>query len=200
MKIVIAPHKVLRQKAKEVEVFDKKFFTFAKELAKTLLEKENPRGVGLAAPQVNKSWRVFVAVLGEKNQESERPELEFFINPRLTKFSPRQILGAMDGSERFEGCLSIPLFYGPVPRYEWVEVEYQSLDLRELQKKGQAQILNKMARFADFDARIVQHEYDHLEGILFTDYTLKNNLPIYVTDQKGQWVEVENKKEVLQAL
>lgn len=200
MKIIIAPHPVLRQKAKEVEVFDKKFFAFAKELAQTLLEKENPRGVGLAAPQVNKSWRLFVAVLGEKNQESEKPELEFFINPRITKFSPLQILGGMDGSERFEGCLSIPLFYGPVPRYEWIEVEYQSLDLRELQKKGQAQIVSKMARLTDFDARIVQHEYDHLEGILFTDYTLKNNLPIYVTDKKGQWVEVENKKEVLKAL
>lgn len=200
MKIIIAPHPVLRQKAKEVEVFDKKFFAFAKELAQTLLEKENPRGVGLAAPQVNKSWRVFVAVLGEKNQESEKPNLEFFINPRITKFSPLQILGGMDGSERLEGCLSIPLFYGPVPRYEWIEVEYQSLDLRELQKKGQAQIVSKMARLTDFDARIVQHEYDHLEGILFTDYTLKNNLPIYVTDKKGQWVEVENKKEVLKAL
>lgn len=200
MKIIIAPHPVLRQKSKEVEVFDKKFFAFAKELAQTLLEKENPRGVGLAAPQVNKSWRLFVAVLGEKNQESEKPELEFFINPRITKFSPLQILGGMDGSERFEGCLSIPLFYGPVPRYEWIEVEYQSLDLRELQKKGQAQIVSKMARLTDFDARIVQHEYDHLEGILFTDYTLKNNLPIYVTDKKGQWVEVENKKEVLKAL
>lgn len=200
MKIIIAPHPVLRQKAKEVEVFDKKFFAFAKELAQTLLEKENPRGVGLAAPQVNKSWRLFVAVLGEKNQESEKPELEFFINPRITKFSPLQILGGMDGSERFEGCLSIPLFYGPVPRYEWIEVEYQSLDLRELQKKGQAQVVSKIARLTDFDARIVQHEYDHLEGILFTDYTLKNNLPIYVTDKKGQWVEVENKKEVLKAL
>lgn len=200
MKIIIAPNQVLRQKAKEVEVFDKKFFTFAKELAQTLIEKENPRGVGLAAPQVNKSWRIFVAVLGEKNQESDRPTLEFFINPRFTKLSNKKILGAMDGSERFEGCLSIPLLYGPVLRHEWVEVEYQSLDYKELQKKGQAQIISKMARLTDFDAKIVQHEYDHLEGILFTDYSLQNNLPIYVTNKEGQWVEVENKKEVLKAL
>ena len=107
------------------------------------------------------------------------------------------ILGGADGSERFEGCLSIPIFYGPVPRYEWVEVEYQGLTNLEL--KNQPKIKMKKARFGDFDARVIQHEYDHLEGILFTDLVLKNNLPIYI-DEDGQWVEVKNKKEILSLL
>ena len=135
MKIVAVPHPVLRQVAQAVTVFDKKFFQFLSDLGETLIKQENPRGVGLAAPQVGKSWRVFAAVLGETNQESKQPELEFFINPKITQRSKEQIMGAIDGSERFEGCLSIPRLYGPVPRSSWVEVAYQSISLKELCQK-----------------------------------------------------------------
>lgn len=197
MKIITAPHPTLRQIAKEVTVFDKKFFKFLEELADTLIKKEQPKGVGLAAPQVNKSIRVFAAILGEKNQDSEKPVVEFFINPKITKHSEKKILGKADGSERFEGCLSVPIFYGPVPRYEWVEVEYQSLTTLDLKNPSQAKI--KKNRFGDFDARVIQHEYDHLQGILFTDHILKNNLPAYI-DEDGKWVEISNKKEILSLL
>lgn len=194
MKIITAPHPTLRQIAKEVTVFDKKFFKFLEELADTLIKNEQPKGVGLAAPQVNKSIRVFAAILGEKNQDSEKPIIEFFINPKITKHSEKKILGMADGSERFEGCLSVPIFYGPVPRYEWIETEYQSLTTLDLKSQSQAKI--KKERFVDFDARVIQHEYDHLEGIFFTDHILKNNLPAYI-DENGQWVEIKNKKEIL---
>ncbi len=195
MKIITAPHPTLRQVAASVAVFDKKFFAFLRELTDTLIKKEKPRGVGLAAPQVNKSWRVFVAVLGETNQDSDQPVVEFFINPKITKHSQNKIMGLADGSERFEGCLSIPKLYGPVPRYEWVEMEYQSLKPSELTKKA-PQIITKFARFTDFDARVLQHELDHLDGILFTDYSLRENLPVYIDGGK-EWVEVKNKKEIL---
>ncbi len=197
MKIITAPHPTLRQIAKEVTVFDKKFFKFLEDLAQTLIKKEHPKGVGLAAPQVNKSVRVFAAILGEKNQDSKKPVVEFFINPKITKNSTNKILGAADGSERFEGCLSIPLLYGPVPRYEWVEIEYLSLNTLDLKKQTQPSL--KKALFKDFDARVIQHEYDHLNGILFTDLILKNKLPVYI-DEDGQWVEIKNKKEILSLL
>lgn len=198
MKIITAPHPTLRQKAQEVTVFDKKFFAFLRQLADTLIKKEQPSGVGLAAPQINKSTRVFAAILGEKNQTSEKPVIEFFINPTLTKLSGKKIMGLANGEDRFEGCLSIPLFYGPVPRYEWVEVEYQSITYPDL-LKNKTEIKTKKARFQDFDARVIQHEYDHLEGILFTDHILQNNLPVYV-EENGKWVEIENKKEILSLL
>ena len=197
MKIITAPHPTLRQKAKELTVFDKKFFKFLRDLGDTLIKKENPKGVGLAAPQVNKSVRVFAAVLGEKNQESDKPVIEFFINPKIVKHSEETLLGLADGSERFEGCLSIPLLYGPVPRYKWIEMEYQSLEYSDLKKQNPPK--TKKAKFSDFDARVIQHEYDHLEGILFTDHILKNNLPVYI-DEGDQWVEVKNKKEILNLL
>lgn len=189
MKIIAVPHPVLRQVAEEVTVFDKKFFQFLSELGQTLIKQESPRGVGLAAPQVGKSWRVFAAVLGETNQESKQPELEFFINPKITQHSREQIMGAIDGSERFEGCLSIPRLYGPVPRYAWVEVSYQAISLQALRKTNPL-LVQKTARFSDFDARVIQHEYDHLDGVLFTDYSQRLNLPLYVEEQE-QWVEVD---------
>lgn len=199
MKIITAPHPTLRQIAREVTVFDKKFFQFLAELADTLMKKEQPKGVALAAPQVNKSVRVFAAILGEKNQDNDRPVIDFFINPKITKFSSKKILGLANGGERFEGCLSIPLLYGPVPRYEWIEIEYQTLSTLDLGKSKLPQIKNKKTKFTDFDARVIQHEYDHLDGILFTDLTLQNNLPIYV-EEDGKWVEVENKKKILSLL
>lgn len=198
MKIITAPHPTLRQKAQEVTVFDKKFFIFLRQLANTLSKKEQPSGVGLAAPQVNKSVRVFAIILGDKNQASEKPIIEFFINPEITKLSAKKIMGLAGGEERFEGCLSIPLFYGPVPRHEWVEVQYQSITYQDLLKNKTA-IETKKARFQDFDAKVIQHEYDHLEGILFTDHILQNNLPAYI-EEDGKWVEIENKKAILSLL
>lgn len=198
MKIITAPHPNLRQKAQEVTVFDKKFFVFLRQLADTLIKKEQPSGVGLAAPQVNKSVRVFAAILGSANQASQKPVIEFFINPKITKRSDKKILGLANGEDRFEGCLSVPLFYGPVPRFEWIEVEYQSIIYQDL-LKNQTEVKTKKARFQDFDARVIQHECDHLEGVLFTDLILQNKLPVYI-EEDGKWVEVENKKEILSLL
>ena len=197
MKIITAPHQTLRQQAKEVSVFDKKFLRFLSELADTLVKKEKPSGVGLAAPQVNKSLRVFAAILGEKNKAIFKQSIKFFINPKIVKHSKDKILGLADGSERFEGCLSIPLLYGPVPRFSWVEVEYQSLTDKDLLKnKNSAIPVKKKIRLEDFDARVFQHEFDHLNGVLFTDHILANKLPIYV-EQDGEWVQVKNSDEIL---
>ena len=198
MKIITAPHSTLRQKAKDITVFDKKFFVFLHQLADTLIKKEQPSGVGLAAPQVNKSIRVFAAILGTANQASQKPVIEFFINPVITKSSDKKILGLANGEDRFEGCLSVPLLYGPVPRYEWIEVEYQSITDQDVLNKV-TELKHKKVRFQDFDARVIQHEYDHLEGILFTDHILKNNLSVYI-EKNEKWVEVENKIEILSLL
>jgi len=198
MKIITAPHPTLRQKAKTISIFDKKFFVFLEQLAKTLVEKEQPSGVGLAAPQVNKSLQVFAAILGTENQTSQKPKIEFFINPVITKTSKKKIKGLINGEERFEGCLSIPLLYGPVPRHEWIEVQYQSIFYHDLLNK-KFTLKNKKIRFSDFDARVIQHEYDHLQGIFFTDHILANNLPIYI-EEDGQWVEIKNKREILSLL
>lgn len=194
MEIVTVPHLTLRQSAKEVKQFDKKFFKFLRQLSQTLHQQKEPQGVGLAAPQVAKTWRTFVAVIeAKKNQDV------FFINPRLLNHSKETTLTLANGEELFEGCLSIPKIYGPVPRYSWVEVEYLTPDFTQKDAAGNPVLKKITEKFTDFDAKVIQHENDHLDGILFTDYSKKLHLPIFI-DQKNSWVEIENREEILNYL
>jgi len=191
MKIITAPHPTLRLKAQEVKTFDRKFWQFLQDLEDTLVTQEAPKGVGLAAPQVNKSWQVFVAILAAKDNKST-----FFINPRITAHSKDKILGLSNGEERFEGCLSVPKIYGPVPRYTWVEVEYLTFNPAKSKSGKILPLRKKKEKFTDFDARVIQHEYDHLNGVLFFDHSQKEALPLFV--EKGDaWAEIENRAEVL---
>jgi peptide deformylase len=88
-----------------------------------------------------------------------------------------------------EGCLSIPGIYGPVPRWSWIELEYQLVQDGEL--------VTKTERFTDFTARIIQHEYDHLQGVLFTDHILEYGLPAYV--QQGDELRPLDDRSVLRS-
>lgn len=185
MQIITIPHSTLRAKAKEITKIDKKLIKFVKNLEQTLADARNPQGVGLAAPQVDKTLRVFTTQLPDETQ-TLRPELiKHYINPVITNRSPKLILGetANDKEAREEGCLSMPGLYGPVPRAEWIELLWFELDGNELVKKE--------ARFDNFPARVIQHELDHLDGILFTDYSIKYDLPVYKESRLGKWVEVD---------
>ncbi len=175
MKIITVPHPTLRQVATPVTVVDKKLTEFLKDLEETLLETRNPKGVGLAAPQVDKLKRIFAINIVEHNRE-----LRSLINPVITDHSQQVTLGPDPEEPYLEGCLSIPGIYGPVPRWEWVELEYQFVKNNELIKKKE--------QFEDYGARVIQHELDHLDGVLFIDYSLRLNLPLYQ--------EVEGKKKM----
>jgi peptide deformylase len=110
-------------------------------------------GVGIAAPQVAQSLRLFIVASHPNPRYPHAPIMPptAMINPRILSVSQETVKG-------WEGCLSVPNLRGFVPRHQWIEVEY-------LDRNGQhiRQILT------DFVARIFQHEYDHLEGILFLD-------------------------------
>ena len=109
------------------------------------------RGVGLAAPQVHEDLRIFVALLdADDDGDDDRPPL-VAINPEIVPAGPEMVDG-------WEGCLSIPDIRGKVPRH--FEVRLRALDRDgdpiELRARG-------------FSARVIQHETDHLDGILFFD-------------------------------
>lgn len=112
-------------------------------------------GIGLAAPQVGKSMRLFVVDTSPLGDNGEHPELKdfkkAFVNPIIVERS-----GDMESLE--EGCLSIPGIREDVPRPFRVRVEYydENWNLKEEEYEG-------------IRARVIQHEYDHLEGILFID-------------------------------
>jgi peptide deformylase len=123
------------------------FQHFLGEMLRTLQETG---GVGLAAPQVFANGRLFLAVVTPP-QEGKPVEVEVFINPRLAALSEEQ-------ESAWEGCLSFPELQVLVPRHRAVRVEY-------LDRLGEARALD----LEGFAARVVQHEYDHLDGILTID-------------------------------
>jgi peptide deformylase len=123
------------------------------DMAQTMLEYN---GVGLAAPQVHEELRLFVAQVirdqdDEEGDETRKPEILALINPEIKPVS-RHV------EEDWEGCLSIPDLRGLVPRYRDISVKGYDRTGRqvELQASG-------------FMARIIQHETDHLDGVLFLD-------------------------------
>ncbi|MFA6814591.1 MAG: peptide deformylase [Candidatus Pacebacteria bacterium] len=178
MKIISAPHPTLRQVANPVEKFDKRLLKFIERLKKQLLLEKDPEGVGLAAPQVNKSWQIFIL------RNSEQDQLTAFINPKITVHSQKKTL--LKENEHFEGCLSVPKIYGPVPRWDWLEIAYQSIN-------NQGKVEERTEKYRGFLARVIQHEYDHLQGVLFTDHLLENDLPAYIFEN-NQWIELEDRQ------
>ncbi len=114
----------------------------------------NAKGIGLAAPQIGRSLRLFLVDTEQIEREEDDPEVgikETFINPTIIEEN-----GEFWAYE--EGCLSIPKLTGDVERQESVTIEY--LD---------ASFVKKVETFVGMNARVIQHEYDHIEGILFTE-------------------------------
>lgn len=184
MKIISVPHATLRATAQPVIKLTDELWQLSTELPKTLLAQNNPPGVGLAAPQVNQSWRMFVTHVALDNDESAPSQMVLYINPVITKTSATPVLGPRAGEEVLEGCLSIPNLYGPVPRWSWVELEYQTVEGDKL--------VNRRLRASDFAARVIQHELDHLNGVLFTDYILQYDLPLFRgTSRSSKLTEID---------
>lgn len=137
--IVVAGNPVLRQKAEPVKKIDKKLQKLLKDMAETMY---GANGVGLAAPQIGVSKRIVVIDVGEGLIE--------MINPEIVKREGLVVGG--------EGCLSVPDYEGEVERSEYVECEFTD-------RKGQRMILSADGLLAI----AVQHELDHLDGVLFID-------------------------------
>ena len=137
----------LREKSKEVHKISKKVQMLVEDLYDTLYELN---GVGLAAPQIGEKLRVFVIDAGT-DPKTINPIT--FINPKILKKE-----GAINS---YEGCLSFPEAYTNVRRYKYVKV-------KALNIKGKPFILE--AGEGSLLARAIQHEFDHLDGVLFIDH------------------------------
>lgn len=167
MKIISVPNPILRQASAPITAQTKHLRRLLDELKHTLMY--NDIGVGLAAPQLGYSQRALVLKLPD---EKGRPQLTVYLNPVITAHSSTVTLGtSKNKTDNLEGCLSIPKIYSPVYRYSWIDLTYQTWE--------NGQLFNQQTRLEGFPARVLQHETDHLNGILFIDHTLRNRLPIY---------------------
>lgn len=139
--------KILRKKVNKVEEVDNETIELIKNMFDTM---NNANGIGLAANQVGADKKLFIVDL-TKVEDYEDSDPIVFINPKIVKRSEEQTVFE-------EGCLSIPDIRADVERPEAITIEYQDAELKE-QTMDADNLL----------ARVIQHEYDHLLGILFTD-------------------------------
>jgi peptide deformylase len=165
--IVRVSSDVLTHSAKTVTSFDKRLGSLITEMKTALLATRNPKGVGLAAPQVGQSLRVFIT------KDTPKSPIRIFVNARITSKVPEE----PDKDGKLEGCLSIPTIWGKVKRAHEVTIDYQDENGKPHHEtlKG-------------FLATIIQHEIDHTNGILFTQRVLEQKGKLYQTtkDKEGK--------------
>lgn len=154
LKIYQYPEAVLRKETKKITAFDETLAQLVEDMGETMYDAP---GIGLAAPQIGKSLKLIV-VDTTKDPEGEK-EFMAMVNPEITCHEGEQV--------DEEGCLSVPELTANVDRYKKITVAYQDLS-------GTPHKLTTEDRFAV----VLQHEIDHLNGILFLDHlsTLKRSL------------------------
>lgn len=166
LKIVTTPNKILISPNKPVVNFDAKLAKLIKEMDKTLIVQSDPQGVGLAAPQIGENLQLFII------KPTIQAKTQVFINPRIIeaiKGTPRVPKSRRHKTKTpLEGCLSIPRIWGPVKRAKKILLEYQNA-------KGE----KKSDWIGGFRAVIIQHEMDHLQGVLFTERALQQKSSLY---------------------
>jgi len=150
-KVLTGDQAALRKISQPIQAITPEIRTLVQDMIDTM---HDYAGVGLSAVQVGVHQRVIVLESRPIEDVPEQPVFPLFviINPEIEPLNERKVTDS-------EGCLSLPNWYGPVPR--WTKIRIQGLDLDgnnlDLEAYG-------------FMARVIQHEVDHLDGILFTDY------------------------------
>ncbi len=170
MEIAQVGNPILRQKSQEVkDINNPEIQSLIDTLIRTAQEAN---GVGIAAPQISQSYRIFIVASRPNVRYPYAPLMEptAMVNPKIIAHSEEII-------KDWEGCLSVCGKRGLVPRSKQIEVEYYT-------REG----VFKKEVFTDFVARIIQHELDHLDGILFTD-RITNQEDLYPEEEFKQLME-----------
>lgn len=141
---------ILRKKGARVDEINDEIRQLVNDMIETMLENN---GIGIAAPQVHKSLTLFVTYAPVKGADDKwHPgKIRVFINPKIISYSEEQTIYS-------EGCLSIPKLYSEVARPSKITIEATDLEGNRFTEE-----------FQDFEAHIVMHENDHINGVLFID-------------------------------
>lgn len=170
--ITIYGDKILRKKVDEVREIDNETIALIADMFETM---RNANGIGLAANQVGANKAIFIVDISVvEDFEDHKPMV--IINPEIIESGEEE-------TSFEEGCLSIPDVRADVSRPERVKIKYYDTDLKE-----------QVIEAEDLLARVMQHEYDHLQGILFTDLVedqMKSKLEKELKKIKNRKVEVD---------
>jgi peptide deformylase len=175
LKVARMGHPVLRTRAREIEraeLMQPSVQALIDDMIETMHEYH---GVGLAGPQIHKGVRIFVAAIKPDDQEPLTPDAQpmVLVNPVITPIGSELV-------EDWEGCLSIPDLRGRVPRVRAITVS--GLD----RSGGRIEIASH-----DFPARVIQHETDHLDGVLFLDRMRSFGTLSYLDEYQRYWTKDE---------
>ena len=174
LKISRIGHPILYQKCSLVDdVASSEVKRIVYDMTETMLEA---KGIGLAAPQIHISKQIMIFRNADLEKEKEI-EITALINPKITKISD-------ETDNQWEGCLSIPGMLGLVKRYK--KIKYQGFDMS-------GNIINKEVE--GMQARVVQHEFDHLMGILYINRLAHKNAFGFIDEIEDFWKNRENINE-----
>jgi peptide deformylase len=171
LKVARMGHPVLRAKARALErseIKDAAVQRLIDDMIETMIEYH---GVGLAAPQVHEGLRLFVAIVDANEAGDPEGEPTVVINPQITPVGDEM-------EEGWEGCLSVPDIRGRVPRAREIKV-------RAFDRAGERIELHAQG----FPARVIQHETDHLDGILFFDRMRSFESLTFLDEYARYWVK-----------
>lgn len=173
LKIVEYPDKRLKEVSKDVEIFDEELHELLDSMYEFMLESN---GIGLAAIQVDYAKNLLLLNIPDENDEQSKENLIEVINPVFIK---------KDGETTYqEGCLSVPGFYEDVKRFDSVSIEYQD-------RFGNKQTLDAEGLLSI----AIQHEIDHLNGILFIDKLSYSRRKKFEKEYKRYLKERKNKNK-----
>jgi peptide deformylase len=178
--IITLPNPHLRLKSQRVGIITPEIKKIVADMESATIDWELSRkhevGVALAAIQVDKLFKIVVIRNNYDNKEDHT--FTTLINPQITKLDGEVV-------EDFEGCLSVKDIYGKVPRYSKVRVKALDLDGKEFHIKAEG-----------FLARIIQHEVDHTNGIVFIDHIKDNPEAFFRLKEDGKLEALDYDKDV----
>lgn len=168
--IITLPNEHLRQKSEKVREIDDATLKLIADMTAAAIDWEASRpheiSAALAAVQIDALQRV--VIVRSDFDDKENNEFTTLINPEIVKYE-----GAI--VEDYEGCLSVKDIYGKVPRYNKIRVRAISIDGQEVRFKADG-----------FLARVIQHEIDHTNGVVFIDHIKDDPKAFYRLDEKGE--------------
>lgn len=178
--IITLPNPHLRRRSSKVHVVTDEIVKLADDMTSAALDWEDSRAheisAALAAVQVDNLKRVIIV----RSDFDDKANKEFtaLVNPEIVKYE-----GEM--TEDYEGCLSVKDIYGLVPRYNKIRVKALDIDGNPVRFRAEG-----------FLARVIQHEIDHTNGIVFIDYIKENSSAFFELDRQGELVPIDYDKKI----
>ena len=168
--IITLPNPHLRQKSKKVSFITPEILKIIDEMTHVALDWENSRphelSAAISAVQIDQLEKI--AIIRSDFDDKKVRDFTALINPKIVKFEGEIV-------SDFEGCLSVPDVYGKVPRYDKIRVKALDINGDEVRFKADG-----------FLSRIIQHEIDHVNGVVFIDHIRDQKDAFYKLDEKGE--------------